>query len=85
VVPVLRSCLIYAFAASVERLRPASVAGITRGLTGYIGFMRQLLEACEALRVRAGGMQAEKEDFMPFHEVNWGIVNLYKKTLQRLP
>ena len=30
----------YAFAAPGERLRPASVAGLTRGLTGYFGFMR---------------------------------------------
>ena len=26
-----------------ERLRPVSVAGLTRGLTGYFGLMRQLL------------------------------------------
>jgi hypothetical protein len=41
--PTNRSCLIYAFAASVERMSPASMAGLTHGLTGYFGFMRQLL------------------------------------------
>jgi hypothetical protein len=39
----IRRCLIYAFAAPGERLRPASVAGLTRGLTGDSGFMRQRL------------------------------------------
>jgi hypothetical protein len=66
-----RSCLIYAFAASVGHLRPASVAGLTRGLTGYFGFMRQLLasdpaESGPLNRHLNCGQLPELE-----HRVNW--------------
>jgi hypothetical protein len=38
------SCLIYAFSASAKDLRPALIAGLIRGVSGFGLFMRQLLE-----------------------------------------
>ena len=38
-----RSCLIYAFSASAKDLRPALIAGLIRGVSGFGLFMRQLL------------------------------------------
>src|ERR1700678_1379419 len=40
-----RTGLIYAFSAPASSMSPASVVGLTRGLTGYFGLMRQLLGA----------------------------------------
>jgi len=47
------SCLIYAFSASAKDLRPASIAGLVRGVTGFGLFMRQvgfvdMFSACKA-------------------------------------
>ena len=46
------SCLIYAFSASAKDLRPALIAGLIRGVSGFGLFMRQLglvdmLSACK--------------------------------------
>ena len=38
------SCLIYALSASAKDLRPALIAGLIRGVSGFGLFMRQLLE-----------------------------------------
>ena len=47
------SCLIYAFSASAKDLRPALIAGLIRGVSGFGLFMRQLLvfNPCAAIEI----------------------------------